>query len=54
MSGRYEREAIEQWLHNGHDTSPLTGQALESTALIPNIALRGQIREFTEAFGDDL
>ena len=43
----YERAQIEAWLRT-HDTSPLTGQPLESKALVPNILVRGQVREFLE------
>ena len=35
----YEKKAIEEWLKD-HDTSPTTGEKLESTVLIPNLALR--------------
>ena len=38
----YERAAIEQWLTERR-TSPLTGAALASRALLPNIALRKAI-----------
>ena len=41
----YERAAIERWLSKGKRTSPLTGAVLESTALIPNHALRKLIEE---------
>lgn len=40
----YERAAIKQWLHK-HSRSPLTNAALESTGMIPNIALRQAIQE---------
>ena len=48
----YERAAIEQWFastraQGGQPTSPLTGLVLANTNLIPNIALRGQIRSIT-------
>ena len=36
----YERAAIAQWLQT-HDTSPLTGEALEDKKLTPNVILRG-------------
>ena len=35
----YERAAIERWFSE-HDTSPLTGEVLPTTALFPNWALR--------------
>jgi len=41
----YERSAIEAWFRS-KNTSPITNEALESKALIPNIHLRSQIREF--------
>ena len=37
---RYEREAIEAWFGRGNRTSPLTNERVESTALLPNVALR--------------
>ena len=49
----YEREAIERWILNQQrrglpNTSPLTGEPLESTHLVPNVLLRGLIRELLE------
>ena len=41
----YEREEIERWFATGKRSSPLTGKDLESTALLPNIALRNAIAE---------
>jgi hypothetical protein len=41
----YERTEIEEWFALGNRTSPLTGEALLSTNLFPNIALRKAIRE---------
>ncbi len=41
----YERTEIEKWFALGNRTSPLTGEALPSTNLFPNIALRKVIRE---------
>ena len=41
------QDAIEEWLQT-HDTSPLTGETLESKALFPNVVLRRQILEFVE------
>ena len=35
----FERQAIEQWLQT-HNTSPLTGLRLPTTAVTPNHALR--------------
>ncbi|KAJ1460833.1 hypothetical protein M885DRAFT_414831, partial [Pelagophyceae sp. CCMP2097] len=37
----YERYAIlEWWANTGRPTSPVTNEVLESTHLVPNIALR--------------
>ena len=36
----YERAAIADWLTRGNATSPMTGAALESTALLQNLAVR--------------
>ena len=36
----YERAAIADWLARGNATSPMTGAGLESTALVPNLAVR--------------
>ena len=49
----YERAAIERWLECQQSrqlpsTSPLTGEPLEHTTLVPNIALRGLIHEMGE------
>jgi hypothetical protein len=41
----YERAEIEKWFALGNRTSPLTGEVLPSTNLVPNIALRTVIRE---------
>jgi U-box domain len=39
----YKQSAIAQWLRS-HDTSPVTGQLLTSTDLLPNHALRQMIQ----------
>ena len=39
----YEQSAITQWLQS-HDTSPVTGQLLATTDLLPNHALRQMIQ----------
>ena len=41
----YERTEIEKWFALGNRTSPLTGEELSSTNLLPNIVLRTVIRE---------
>lgn len=43
----YERAAITAWL-NTNDTSPATNLHLKDKSLIPNIALRESIREYSE------
>ena len=40
----YERDAIEQWLAS-NSTSPMTREPMESTKLLPNLALKTLIRE---------
>jgi len=42
----YEREAIETWFKQGHNSSPLTNMRLQSTNLIPNFALKKLIIDF--------
>jgi hypothetical protein len=49
----YEREAIQRWIEQQRRrqlpcTSPLTGEPLEHCKLVPNVALRGLIRELLE------
>jgi U-box domain len=39
----YEQTAISEWLQT-HDTSPVTGQPLATTDLLPNHALRQMIQ----------
>merc|ERR1712193_108518 len=39
----YELEAILQWLNQGHKTSPMTKEQLQSFLLVPNRSLRAQI-----------
>ena len=39
----YEQSAISQWLQT-NDTSPVTGQPLATTDLLPNHALRQMIQ----------
>ena len=43
----YDREGIERWLDQ-HDTSPITGERLESRRLIPNIRLRSAVQEWLQ------
>lgn len=42
----YEREAIEEWLNMGRDTSPLTNLKLKHKFLIPNHTLRSLIQDW--------
>lgn len=42
----YEREAIQEWLETGHDTSPMTNLRLKHTRLTPNHALRSLIQDW--------
>ena len=44
----YERTAITEWLRT-NDTSPSTGDTLDSKALIPNHLVRSLLRAFIEA-----
>jgi hypothetical protein len=40
----FEREAIVSWFAKGNTTSPATGDQLETTQLVPNLALRKAIQ----------
>lgn len=44
----FERKAIEEWFSRGNSTNPLTGKAIQSKVLIPNIALKNVIEEFLD------
>lgn len=44
----YEAEAIQEWLHSGHNTSPMTNLKLEHTDLVPNYALQNAIQEWQQ------
>lgn len=39
----YERSAIEDWFRRGNKTSPMTGEELKHTQLIPNHIIRGML-----------
>ena len=43
----YERSAIEEWFKH-KNTSPKTGLALDSKALLPNLTLKTQIKEWVD------
>lgn len=42
----YDRESIERWLDEGHNTCPVTMQVLQDQALIPNHTLRRLIQDW--------
>ncbi|KAK1300014.1 putative U-box domain-containing protein 50 [Acorus calamus] len=42
----YEEEAIEEWLHSGHETSPMTNLRLKHKDLTPNHTLRSLINDW--------
>lgn len=42
----YERKAIEEWLAGGRRISPMTGEKLEHTLLIPNLNLKKAIQHY--------
>ena len=44
----YEAEALREWLHNGHDTSPMTNLKLAHRNLVPNHPLRSAIQEWLQ------
>ncbi|XP_072993674.1 U-box domain-containing protein 33-like isoform X1 [Typha latifolia] len=44
----YEAQAIKEWIHSGHDTSPMTNLKLSTCELIPNHALRSAIKEWSQ------
>lgn len=44
----YEAEALRGWLDSGHDTSPMTNNALAHKNLVPNLALRSAIQEWLQ------
>ena len=41
----YERYAIEYWLKNGKDTSPMTGEVLPDKTVVPNHLIRSLIAQ---------
>jgi len=44
----YERSAIEKWFAMGKRTDPMSGSVLESTFLVPNVALRSMCRRYEQ------
>lgn len=42
----YEKSAIEEWLQNGKETSPMTNEALAHKFLIPNRVLLQLIQKY--------
>jgi hypothetical protein len=49
----YDRPSIQQWFDLGHDISPITGQILTNTNLIPNRALKSTISVFLETIPEE-
>ncbi|CAL1377486.1 unnamed protein product [Linum trigynum] len=49
----YEREAMEEWLQMGKDTSPMTNLRLDHTVLTPNQTLRSLIEEWRNKRNDE-
>lgn len=45
----YDRAEIERWFAGGNSTSPLSGASLDSTTLLPNIALQQAIEKWEES-----
>lgn len=44
----YEAQAIREWIHSGHDTSPMTNLKLPTRNLTPNHALRSAIQQWRQ------
>ncbi|XP_031484508.1 U-box domain-containing protein 33-like [Nymphaea colorata] len=42
----YEKEAIQEWLNDGHSTSPMTNLPLSHSNLTLNLALRSAVRQW--------
>ena len=47
----YSRAAIEDWLRRGNTTSPMSGEPLDSTRLVPCHRLHSMVVEWCEANG---
>ncbi|CAH2059456.1 unnamed protein product [Thlaspi arvense] len=47
----YDRSSIARWIEGGRCTCPKTGQKLVDSCLVPNLALRNMIRDWSEATG---
>ena len=45
----YSRVAIEDWLRRGNTSSPMSGEALDSTTLVPCHRLHSMVVEWCEA-----
>jgi len=50
----FERRAIEEWLKDGNDINPLTGDKLCSTEIKPNYALQNALDEYRRKLADEL
>jgi len=42
----YEKEAIEKWIQNGRNVSPMTNQPLTNNVLVPNYNLKSAIATY--------
>ncbi|XP_022735098.1 LOW QUALITY PROTEIN: U-box domain-containing protein 18 [Durio zibethinus] len=42
----YDRRSILKWFNSGNTTCPKTGEKLTSTALVPNLVLKGMIQQY--------
>ena len=42
----YDRKAIEEWFRQGNKSSPVTGDLLEHTDLVPNLAIRRAVDQY--------
>ena len=47
----YERSAIASWIERGNATSPLTGEPLAHTHLVPNHLVRALCLKYVDATG---
>merc|ERR1712157_192114 len=50
----FERTAIIEWLEDGNDINPLTGEQLENVDIKPNYALKDAIKEYRRKLADEL
>ena len=45
----YDRQSIERWFKEGHNTCPSTGKTLTSKQIVPNFAVRGLVDAWRQA-----